>query len=88
VNGPRRVKNILVLQKGEYVPLDDEKEYTVSSNNFLFAGGDGVNMFEDDPKVETKPLTDYQVLISYIADHLKGKLKEQYAEPQGRITIL
>jgi hypothetical protein len=45
-------------------------------------------MFEDDPKVETKPLTDYQVLISYIADHLKGKLKEQYAEPQGRITIL
>lgn len=88
VNGPRRVKNILVLQKGEYVPLDDQKEYTISSNNFLFAGGDGVSMFKDDPKVETKALTDYQVLISYIADHLQGKLKEQYAEPQGRITIL
>ena len=89
VDGPRRVKDVLVLENNTYVAIDPTKEYIISSHNFLLEhGGDGANMFMDAEVVPSAQIFDYEVLINYIVDVLKGKLKDKYSSIEGRITII
>ena len=88
VDGPRRVKDIKVLENGNYVDLVDTKEYTIASHNFLLAdGGDGANLFMDDETIATSVLFDYQVLVNYIVDVLHGELATKYSKTDNRIII-
>lgn len=88
VNGPRRVHDVLIYQNEEYVPLDPNGTYTISSHNFLLdEGGDGATMFMNDEIVPSEVLFDYEVVISFIVDVCKGKLKDKYSAPEGRIII-
>ncbi len=85
VSGARRIRNAQV--NGE--PLDPEGTYTLASHNYLLkSGGDGLNMFMDDALLKDEVMLDSEVLIRYIADVLGGVVGEEYAQPQGRITIL
>lgn len=87
VEGPRRVKNVLV--GGE--PIDSEKTYTVSGHNYLLLeNGVGCTMFDGAPVLQDKAKLETQVLIDYIVDTLSGVIGGEYADPygQGRITIL
>ena len=89
VDGLRRVKNVQVLEDGNYVDIDPNKEYTISSHDFLLKnGGGGANMFMDDEVIPDTIMLDYEVLIKYIVDVLKGKLKDKYSEAEGRIEII
>lgn len=85
----RRVKDVQVLQAdGGYAPIDPAKTYTLASHNYLLKqGGDGLNMFMDNTLTIDEGMLDYQVLITYITDHLGGTVSSGYAQPQGRITV-
>ena len=85
----RRVKNVLILNdNGEYVPIDPNGVYTVASHNHLIkSAGGGITQFSDNPLLIDDGIRDYQVLITYIADGLKGNLGSLYSSTEGRITI-
>lgn len=85
----RRVRDVQVLQPdGSTAPLEPDKTYTLASHNYLIKlGGDGLNMFMDNTLTVNEGMADYQVLITYITDHLGGTVGSEYARPQGRITV-
>lgn len=88
VDGPRRVKDIKVLEGDTYIDLVDTKEYTIASNDYILAsGGDGANLFINDEVIATPSLFDYQVLINYIVDVLHGELSSKYSKVDNRIII-
>lgn len=87
VGGPYRVTNLQI--GGEL--LDVEKIYTLASHNYLLKSqGGGASMFGVDnvTMLQDCVMIDNQVLIRYIVDELDGVVGQEYAEPQGRITVL
>lgn len=89
VNGQRRVFDIMVLENGEYVALDDNKTYTVASHNYLIkSGGDGCTMFMNSKVINDSNVKDYELLITYIMDYLNGDLSTKYSSTEGRINIV
>ena len=89
VAGPRRVKNVQVLQNDNYVDIDENKSYIISGNHFILnEGGNGSNMFVKYNELESKVIIDYDAIIGYVVDGLHGNLKDKYSSTDGRITIL
>lgn len=91
VGGNRRVKDVQVLSKtnGTYEPIVLTKTYTLASHNYMLkSGGDGINLFMDNRYTPEESMLDYQALISYITDNLKGVVPTSYGIPQNRITIV
>jgi 2',3'-cyclic-nucleotide 2'-phosphodiesterase (5'-nucleotidase family) len=89
VEGTRRVKDIKVLENNEYVDIQTDKFYLVASHNYLLEEcGDGANMFKGIKIVKKNLMLDYECLVNYIVDVLKGHLKDKYSTPEGRITII
>ena len=85
IEGERRVKNVYVLEEGEYVPIDPEKIYTVSSNNYILMNkGDGYTMFEDCEVLVKNGPVDVSSLINYAKNH---NLNDMYLDVEGRITV-
>lgn len=84
VDGERRVTDVMV--DGE--PIDLKATYTLASHDYMLRdGGDGINMFMDLEPISEGTMADNEVLISYITETLNGVVPDDYAEPQGRITI-
>lgn len=84
VNGEYRVKNVRV--NGE--ELDPEKIYMVASLNFMLRDqGDGYTMFADNSFIQDE-ITDQQMFMTYLKEHLGGVVGKEYAEPQGRIRFV
>lgn len=86
-----RIKEVKVLDKttGEYVPIDRTKTYKLASHNYMLKnGGDGYTMFKGATVLQDEVKIDNQVLIDYIVDILGGTVGSQYANPQGRITVI
>ena len=67
--------------------FDPNKTYAVVTNNFLAAGGDTYYAFAAASGQFDTGLPLDEVLMDYITTELKGVVGEQYAQPQGRITI-
>jgi 5'-nucleotidase/UDP-sugar diphosphatase len=65
-------------------PFDHEGIYTIATNDFTAAGGDTYYAFRY-PNT-TSALED--ALVNYIATILGGVVGQQYAQPQGRITVI
>ena len=81
----RRVQDVYVLEDGEYVPIDPDKEYTVASTNYVLLGnGDGNTLLDGAQIIVGNGISDVEVCISYIE---KYGIDEKYAAPEGRITI-
>ncbi|MBO5555724.1 MAG: bifunctional metallophosphatase/5'-nucleotidase [Oscillospiraceae bacterium] len=83
----RRVQNVLVDGK----PLDPEKTYKLTSNDYLLLSkGDGYSMFDGAPVLQEEVKLDNQVLIDYITGTLNGQIGAGYEDPygQGRIVAL
>lgn len=89
VDGARRVKDVQVMDEdGQYVPLDKDAVYTLASHNYLLKeAGDGFTMFADHQFVIDEGMTDYEILIRYMADELNGHPGEAYTEVEGRIIV-
>jgi len=88
VGGARRVKDVQVQKEdGSYEPIDPKKTYTVASHNYLMKdNGGGINVFSDNKFIISAGMSDYQVLITYITEELKGDLSA-YKQVEGRITV-
>ena len=86
VNGARRVKDVMIKENGEYVPIDPKKEYVLVSTDYLIKeSGDGINIFANHQMIEDSIISVTQAYIDYF-QHLNGDLSA-YEKPQGRITV-
>lgn len=86
VRGRYRVQDVLV--GGE--PLDVSKKYTIAGGAYVLNnGGDGMTMFKGCKILQPAQLTDIDVAVEYLQNHLNGQLDATYANPkgEGRITI-
>ena len=84
--GPRRVKDVYVMQNGRYEPIDPEKMYTVASIDYLlFENGDGNTAFKGAEKVPGEEPIDLDVLIKWVKQ--MPEFPDTYEKPQGRITV-
>lgn len=86
VEGEYRVKDVYILQNGEYVPVDPDAEYTLSGTRYvLFGSGDGNTVLKDcEPVIAIGPV-DSEALITYMNE--LGTIPDSYREPEGRITV-
>ena len=66
--------------------FDAAAKYAVVTNDFLAAGGDTYYAFSIATVMNTGVPMD-QVLMDYITTELNGVVGEEYAAPQGRITV-
>ena len=72
-------------------PFDPDKIYTVITNNFCAAGGDTYYAFKaafDAGNAFDASIPLDEVVVEYITEVLGGVIGSEYAEPQGRITII
>ena len=82
----RRVKDVYVLEDGEYVEIDPLKEYTVAATDYiLYNNGDGNTAFKDSTMIEINKYVDTDAMKEYL-QHL-GTMTDEYRETQGRITV-
>ena len=92
VAGKYRVTNVQVLNKktNEYEPLDLNKTSTLGGIDYtILYCGDGFTMFNDSKvlKAGDASYTDAQMVVDYIENKLGGTIGEEYAKPQGRISV-
>lgn len=89
VDGTYRVHDVKVLDKdGTYKPLDLGATYTLAGfNYFMLDFGGGMAMFKDAKILDAEGTLDVELLERYIVEHLGGVIGEEYASPQGRITV-
>lgn len=66
--------------------FDLNATYHIAVNNFMAEGGDTYYVFSQASDVVDTGIVDAEVLISYVKS-LGGVIGEQYANPQGNITI-
>lgn len=85
VKGTRRVSNVKV--GGE--ALDPEKDYTLGTITYLIEGGSGYTMFKDATYLLSDASLDYESLLDYLQQDLKGVIDKGYenAEGSGRINL-
>jgi len=89
VGEKRRVKDVYIENaNGEYEPIDLEKTYVVSCNDYsLLNGGSGSEVFFEGKKVVISDAgADYEALYTYAKDVLNFDLS-RYATSANRITI-
>ncbi|MGE0500450.1 MAG: 5'-nucleotidase C-terminal domain-containing protein [Rhizobiaceae bacterium] len=78
-----RLKSIEVMDNGAWAPLDDAKTYTIATNNFVRAGGDGYKLFADNaqnaydfgPSLE-QVVADYLAANRPFTPKLDGRITE------------
>lgn len=87
IEGPRKISNVKILQNGEYVDIDPNATYTVSSNDYIIKhGGCSNNLFMDNKIIINEGPYDYLVVVEYLK-HLNGNLT-QYSNIEGRMNII
>ena len=85
--GPASIERVTINEiNGK--PFDINATYAVITNNFCAAGGDTYYAFASASEQFDTGLPLDEVLMDYITKVLNGVIGEQYAEPQGRITIV
>ena len=86
IEGERRVKDVYILQNGEYVPLDPEAHYTVAGTEYVLTdSGDGNTAFKECTPVIAHGIADTRVLIDYLK--YLGTIPDSYRNTEGRITV-
>ena len=64
-----------------------DENYTIAVNNFMAAGGDTYYVLKEGSFVYDTEVVDADALIDYFVNGLGGVIGDEYAAPQGRITI-
>src|SRR5699024_413910 len=81
-----RVQEMYVKEDDEYVEIELDKEYRVTTNNFTGQGGDGFETFAkayEDGRVKDIGESDWEQLRDYMVEDLDGKVNP---EREGRIV--
>ena len=85
-NALPRVTDVQVLNdKGEYEPIDMDKEYTLATLNYNLSQYNGLML--NCELIKQNIGLDVEALYNYLINPLKGRIGSEYAHPQGRIII-
>jgi hypothetical protein len=86
----KTVSNVEVLNKksGQYEPIDPEKTYTVATIDYCVTGGGFREMLKNCKVIERGEVLYRDVFVQFLEKNLGGRISNDYAQPQGRITII
>ena len=83
------VTSVEVLQdNGNYVPINPSSTYTVGTFDYDVNNGGFGGVFAGSNVLTQTGFLYRDALIKYISEALSGTIGQQYAAPQGRITII
>ena len=87
--GARRVGNLKVWDKEKqaYLPVDLKRRYTLASLNYMLKNLGCSGIFRYTELLEDNLGQDVDILASYIANVLHGRIGKQFAEVEGRIVM-
>ena len=85
--GPKSI-NRITIKSINGKAFDANATYAVITNNFMAAGGDTYYAFAAAKEQFDTGLPLDEILMEYITTELNGVVGEQYAKPQGRLTIV
>ena len=85
--GPKTI-NRITIKSINGKAFDPNATYAVITNNFMAAGGDTYYAFAAAKEQFDTGLPLDEILMEYITTELNGVVGEQYAKPQGRLTIV
>ena len=85
--GPKSI-NRITIKSINGKAFDPNATYAVITNNFMAAGGDTYYAFAAAKEQFDTGLPLDEILMEYITRELNGVVGEQYAKPQGRLTIV
>lgn len=83
-----RVQTMEVKQGDQYVPIESDQQYQITTNGFTGQGGDGFDIFAkayEEGRIKDIGEIDWQQLRDYMVDDLGGKVDP---EREGRIIDL
>ena len=84
--GPKSINRVVINSiNGKEFKADDT--YAVVTNNFVAGGGDTYYAFAAASAQFDTGIPLDEAVMEYVTTELKGVVGEQYAQPQGRITI-
>lgn len=85
-----RVTDLVILNKktNEYEPVDLNRTYQLATIDYCITGGGLRSKLKKNNVIKPSIMIYNECLIQYIVEHLNGHIGEEYATPQGRITIL
>lgn len=86
-HGPKSI-NRITIKSINGKAFDPNATYAVITNNFMAAGGDTYYAFAAAKEQFDTGLPLDEILMEYITRELNGVVGEQYAKPQGRLTIV
>ncbi len=86
-HGPKSI-NRITIKSINGKAFDPNATYAVITNNFMAAGGDTYYAFAAAKEQFDTGLPLDEILMEYITTELNGVVGEQYAKPQGRLTIV
>ncbi len=84
--GPKSI-NRVTIDEVNGKPFDPNATYAVATNDFTTSGGDTYYAFTKSEGIIDTGYTLDTILMDYIKEELNGVIGEQYAGPDGRITI-
>jgi len=73
---------------GSYAPIDPTATYTIGTTDYCAYMGGFHNTLIECPVIQSSPTHYREVLNPYVTEVWGGILPPQYAQPQGRITII
>ena len=71
-----------------YEPLNPDRTYTIATTKYCVTDGGLHNTLQGCPIVLETKKTYNEVFIEYVTKNLDGHIGQEYAEPQGRITVI
>lgn len=78
-----RLKRLAVMRDGEWREVDDEADYTVTTNDWIAGGGDRFFVFKEARQNATE-VRDLDILVDYLKTFPDGRVN---MKTDGRITI-
>lgn len=91
IKGPRRVKDVKILQEGRWVPLNPKATYTVAGSEYVLTRGGDAVVFPDsrlmaNPKGLPEGATEADVVERYLQENLRGRVTAKlYGSQTSRI---
>ena len=84
------VSNVQVLNGAtqHYEPINPDRTYTIATTKYCVTDGGLHNTLEGSKIILETSKTYYDVFMDYVADKLNRHIGQEYAQPQGRITVV
>lgn len=84
------VSDVQVLNPAtqHYEPINPDRTYTIATTKYCVTDGGLHNTLEGSKIILETSKTYSDVFIEYVIDKLNGHIGQEYAEPQGRITVI